>query len=149
MLALTKKKWDTVHGIFILFHEGEGRSWFRLRTNHIDADSGAGTAVDSLHLLSQSHRWEVSDMERVLVLQLFLLKKKLKKVPYLQQSPLCVSGGEIKTLSTADQESLQASWWDRHSVLPLRGRDILSLIDNGLKYEAFRGGCFFDRDVRY
>uniref|UniRef100_A0A3Q3IWB3 Nudix hydrolase domain-containing protein n=1 Tax=Monopterus albus TaxID=43700 RepID=A0A3Q3IWB3_MONAL len=45
-----------------------------------------------------------------------------------------VTGGTIKDLSAADQESLQASWWDRQSVLPLRGRDILRLIDCGLKY---------------
>uniref|UniRef100_A0A3Q3X8N6 Nudix hydrolase domain-containing protein n=1 Tax=Mola mola TaxID=94237 RepID=A0A3Q3X8N6_MOLML len=45
-----------------------------------------------------------------------------------------VTGGTIKTLSAADQESLQASWWDRQFVLPLRGRDILRLIDCGLKY---------------
>ncbi|XP_056231312.1 8-oxo-dGDP phosphatase NUDT18 [Seriola aureovittata] len=45
-----------------------------------------------------------------------------------------VTGGSIKTVAAADQESLQASWWDRHSVLPLRGRDILRLIDCGLRY---------------
>ncbi|XP_034452535.1 8-oxo-dGDP phosphatase NUDT18 [Hippoglossus hippoglossus] len=45
-----------------------------------------------------------------------------------------VTGGNIKSLSAADQESLQASWWDRQSILPLRGRDILRLIDCGLKY---------------
>ncbi|XP_074495721.1 8-oxo-dGDP phosphatase NUDT18 [Sebastes fasciatus] len=45
-----------------------------------------------------------------------------------------VTGGSLKSLSAADQESLQASWWDRQSVLPLRGRDILRLIDCGLKY---------------
>ncbi|XP_068166237.1 8-oxo-dGDP phosphatase NUDT18 [Antennarius striatus] len=45
-----------------------------------------------------------------------------------------VTGGSIKTPSAADQESLQASWWDRQSSLPLRGRDILRLIDCGLKY---------------
>ncbi|XP_054467547.1 8-oxo-dGDP phosphatase NUDT18 [Anoplopoma fimbria] len=45
-----------------------------------------------------------------------------------------VTGGSLKSLSAADQESLQASWWDRRSVLPLRGRDILPLIDCGLKY---------------
>ncbi|TNN52226.1 8-oxo-dGDP phosphatase NUDT18 [Liparis tanakae] len=45
-----------------------------------------------------------------------------------------VRGGSLKTPSAADQESLQASWWDRQSVLPLRGRDILRLIDSGLKY---------------
>uniref|UniRef100_A0A8C9X0H5 Nudix (nucleoside diphosphate linked moiety X)-type motif 18 n=1 Tax=Sander lucioperca TaxID=283035 RepID=A0A8C9X0H5_SANLU len=45
-----------------------------------------------------------------------------------------VTGGSLKSLSAADQESLQASWWDRQSALPLRGRDILRLIDCGLKY---------------
>ncbi|XP_029365538.1 8-oxo-dGDP phosphatase NUDT18 isoform X2 [Echeneis naucrates] len=45
-----------------------------------------------------------------------------------------VTGGSLKTLAAADQESLQASWWDRHSALPLRGRDILPLIDCGLRY---------------
>ncbi|KAM3611436.1 uncharacterized protein V6R79_018488 [Siganus canaliculatus] len=45
-----------------------------------------------------------------------------------------VTGGSIKTLAAADQESLQASWWDRRSALPLRGRDILRLIDCGLRY---------------
>ncbi|KAF3695281.1 8-oxo-dGDP phosphatase NUDT18 [Channa argus] len=45
-----------------------------------------------------------------------------------------VTGGSIKDLSAADQESLQASWWDRQSSLPLRGWDILRLIDCGLKY---------------
>ncbi|KAM4578068.1 8-oxo-dGDP phosphatase NUDT18 [Fundulus diaphanus] len=45
-----------------------------------------------------------------------------------------VTGGSIKTLTAADQESLQASWWDRQSSLPLRGRDILRLIEYGLRY---------------
>ncbi|XP_047448135.1 8-oxo-dGDP phosphatase NUDT18 isoform X2 [Mugil cephalus] len=45
-----------------------------------------------------------------------------------------ITGGAIKTLSAADEESLQASWWDRQSVLPLRGRDILHLIHSGLTY---------------
>uniref|UniRef100_A0A8D3B7S7 Nudix hydrolase domain-containing protein n=1 Tax=Scophthalmus maximus TaxID=52904 RepID=A0A8D3B7S7_SCOMX len=45
-----------------------------------------------------------------------------------------VTGGTMKSLLAADHESLQASWWDRRSVLPLRGRDILRLIDCGLKY---------------
>ncbi|XP_028271165.1 8-oxo-dGDP phosphatase NUDT18 isoform X2 [Parambassis ranga] len=45
-----------------------------------------------------------------------------------------VTGGTLKSLAAADQESLQASWWDRRSALPLRGRDILRLIDCGLKY---------------
>ncbi|XP_071376086.1 8-oxo-dGDP phosphatase NUDT18-like isoform X2 [Centroberyx affinis] len=43
-------------------------------------------------------------------------------------------GGSIKCVCDADQESLQACWWDRASPLPLRGRDILRLIDSGLKY---------------
>ncbi|KAM7415512.1 hypothetical protein PAMA_017832 [Pampus argenteus] len=45
-----------------------------------------------------------------------------------------ITGGTMKSLSAADQESLQAAWWDRQAVLPLRGRDILRLIDCGLKY---------------
>ncbi|KAM8865207.1 8-oxo-dGDP phosphatase NUDT18 [Synchiropus picturatus] len=45
-----------------------------------------------------------------------------------------VTGGSIKPLSAADQESLQATWWDQRTALPLRGRDILQLIDCGLKY---------------
>ncbi|XP_053726838.1 8-oxo-dGDP phosphatase NUDT18 isoform X3 [Synchiropus splendidus] len=45
-----------------------------------------------------------------------------------------VTGGSIKPLSAADQESLQATWWDQQTALPLRGRDILQLIDCGLKY---------------
>ncbi|XP_029986192.1 8-oxo-dGDP phosphatase NUDT18 [Sphaeramia orbicularis] len=45
-----------------------------------------------------------------------------------------VTGGSLKALAAADQESLQASWWDRQSTLPLRGRDILRLIDCGLRY---------------
>ncbi|XP_041638446.1 8-oxo-dGDP phosphatase NUDT18 [Cheilinus undulatus] len=45
-----------------------------------------------------------------------------------------VTGGTLKSLSAADQESLQASWWDRQSALTLRGRDILRLIECGLKY---------------
>uniref|UniRef100_A0A3Q4H382 Nudix (nucleoside diphosphate linked moiety X)-type motif 18 n=1 Tax=Neolamprologus brichardi TaxID=32507 RepID=A0A3Q4H382_NEOBR len=40
----------------------------------------------------------------------------------------------LLSLSAADQESLQASWWDRQSELQLRGRDILRLIESGLKY---------------
>ncbi|XP_074526901.1 8-oxo-dGDP phosphatase NUDT18 [Halichoeres trimaculatus] len=45
-----------------------------------------------------------------------------------------VTGGSLKTLAAADQESLQACWWDRQSALTLRGRDILRLIDCGIKY---------------
>ncbi|CAN9512810.1 unnamed protein product [Ophioblennius macclurei] len=47
-----------------------------------------------------------------------------------------VTGGTLKTPSAADQESLQASWWDRRSALNLRGRDILRLIECGLKYHG-------------
>lgn len=43
-------------------------------------------------------------------------------------------GGSLKTPDEADKESLQATWWDRVSPLQLRGRDILELIDSGLKY---------------
>ncbi|XP_065103593.1 8-oxo-dGDP phosphatase NUDT18 isoform X1 [Paramisgurnus dabryanus] len=45
-----------------------------------------------------------------------------------------VTGGSLKTKAEADEESLQAQWWDRESHLPLRKRDILSLIDAGIKY---------------
>ncbi|XP_029961219.1 8-oxo-dGDP phosphatase NUDT18 [Salarias fasciatus] len=47
-----------------------------------------------------------------------------------------VTGGALKTPAAADQESLQACWWDRRSALPLRGRDILRLIDCGLRYQG-------------
>ncbi|XP_051525847.1 8-oxo-dGDP phosphatase NUDT18 isoform X3 [Myxocyprinus asiaticus] len=40
--------------------------------------------------------------------------------------------GALKT--EADAESLQAQWWDRKSPLSLRGRDILPLIEAGIKY---------------
>uniref|UniRef100_I3IVV1 Nudix hydrolase domain-containing protein n=1 Tax=Oreochromis niloticus TaxID=8128 RepID=I3IVV1_ORENI len=50
-----------------------------------------------------------------------------------------VTGGSLKSLSAADQESLQASWWDRQSELQLRGRDILRLIESGLKYRLSPG----------
>ncbi|XP_077418533.1 8-oxo-dGDP phosphatase NUDT18 [Vanacampus margaritifer] len=45
-----------------------------------------------------------------------------------------ITGGSIKTSLSADQDSLQAAWWDRRAPLPLRGRDILRLIDFGSKY---------------
>ncbi|KAM4616229.1 8-oxo-dGDP phosphatase NUDT18 isoform 2-T4 [Polymixia lowei] len=50
-----------------------------------------------------------------------------------------VTGGSLKTLMEADQESLQACWWDRKSPLPLRGRDILRLIEAGLQYRQAPG----------
>ncbi|XP_063051417.1 8-oxo-dGDP phosphatase NUDT18 [Engraulis encrasicolus] len=45
-----------------------------------------------------------------------------------------ITGGTLKTEGQADAESLQACWWDRESDLPLRGRDILPLIEMGLRY---------------
>ncbi|KAM4576377.1 8-oxo-dGDP phosphatase NUDT18 isoform 1-T2 [Odontesthes bonariensis] len=45
-----------------------------------------------------------------------------------------VTGGSLKGPAAADQESLQGAWWDREAALTLRGRDILRLIDCGLKY---------------
>ncbi|KAK7146416.1 hypothetical protein R3I93_013995 [Phoxinus phoxinus] len=50
------------------------------------------------------------------------------------------TGGSLKTTAEADAESLQAQWWDRESPLPLRARDILPLIDAGIKYR--RNPCF-------
>uniref|UniRef100_A0A8C6TL10 Nudix hydrolase domain-containing protein n=1 Tax=Neogobius melanostomus TaxID=47308 RepID=A0A8C6TL10_9GOBI len=47
-----------------------------------------------------------------------------------------VTGGTLKALSEADQESLQACWWDRRNPLNLRGRDILRVIDFGHKYHG-------------
>ncbi|XP_066570605.1 8-oxo-dGDP phosphatase NUDT18 isoform X2 [Amia ocellicauda] len=51
-----------------------------------------------------------------------------------------VSGGSMKTTAEADEESLQAMWWDRVSSLPLRARDILPLIEAGLRYKEMT--CF-------
>ncbi|XP_028314366.1 8-oxo-dGDP phosphatase NUDT18 isoform X2 [Gouania willdenowi] len=45
-----------------------------------------------------------------------------------------ITGGNLKSPSEADHDSLQAAWWDRSSALTLRGRDILRLIECGLKY---------------
>ncbi|XP_061836956.2 8-oxo-dGDP phosphatase NUDT18 [Nerophis lumbriciformis] len=45
-----------------------------------------------------------------------------------------VTGGAVKSPSSADKESLQAAWWDRSTALKLRGRDILRPIECGLKY---------------
>ncbi|TTM20210.1 8-oxo-dGDP phosphatase NUDT18 [Bagarius yarrelli] len=45
-----------------------------------------------------------------------------------------VTGGSLKTPSKADSESLQAQWWDREPPLPLRSRDILCLIEAGVRY---------------
>ncbi|XP_068130797.1 8-oxo-dGDP phosphatase NUDT18 isoform X2 [Hyperolius riggenbachi] len=44
------------------------------------------------------------------------------------------TGGTLKSPSAADKESLQASWWDRVSPLPLRCRDILPLIKLASEY---------------
>ncbi|TRY96834.1 hypothetical protein DNTS_015408 [Danionella cerebrum] len=48
------------------------------------------------------------------------------------------AGGRLKTLAEADEESLQAQWWDRESPLPLRSRDILVLIEAGIQYRQKR-----------
>ncbi|XP_077118258.1 8-oxo-dGDP phosphatase NUDT18 [Ranitomeya variabilis] len=44
------------------------------------------------------------------------------------------TGGVLKSSASADKESLQASWWDTMSPLPLRCRDILPLIQRALDY---------------
>ncbi|XP_073510150.1 8-oxo-dGDP phosphatase NUDT18 [Phyllobates terribilis] len=44
------------------------------------------------------------------------------------------TGGVLKSSTSADKESLQASWWDTVSPLPLRCRDILPLIQRALAY---------------
>ncbi|XP_075714972.1 8-oxo-dGDP phosphatase NUDT18 [Rhinoderma darwinii] len=44
------------------------------------------------------------------------------------------TGGALKSTASADKESLQASWWDTVSPLPLRCRDILPLIKLALEY---------------
>ncbi|KAL8174131.1 UNVERIFIED_CONTAM: hypothetical protein K2H54_038992 [Gekko kuhli] len=47
------------------------------------------------------------------------------------------TGGTLKTLQDADEESLQARWWDRKSpTLPLRARDIVPFMDLALQYQA-------------
>lgn len=42
----------------------------------------------------------------------------------------------MKSLQDADEESLQAQWWDRKTPLPLRARDIVPLMDFALQYQA-------------
>ncbi|XP_059820978.1 8-oxo-dGDP phosphatase NUDT18 [Hypanus sabinus] len=46
-----------------------------------------------------------------------------------------ITGGNLKTTSESDAESLQARWWDRVSPLPLRARDILNLISFAVKHK--------------
>ncbi|XP_078095483.1 8-oxo-dGDP phosphatase NUDT18 [Mustelus asterias] len=46
-----------------------------------------------------------------------------------------VTGGNLKSPSESDSESLQAKWWDRVSPLPLRARDILNLISFAVKHK--------------
>ncbi|XP_041065093.1 8-oxo-dGDP phosphatase NUDT18 [Carcharodon carcharias] len=46
-----------------------------------------------------------------------------------------VTGGNLKSTSESDAESLQAKWWDRVSPLPLRARDILNLISFAVKHK--------------
>nr|XP_032818538.1 8-oxo-dGDP phosphatase NUDT18 [Petromyzon marinus] len=45
-----------------------------------------------------------------------------------------VTGGKLKTEAEADEESLQACWWDRVCPLPLRGRDMLGLVGAAVAY---------------
>ncbi|XP_078312601.1 8-oxo-dGDP phosphatase NUDT18-like isoform X2 [Crassostrea virginica] len=49
-----------------------------------------------------------------------------------------VTGGKLKTLEQKDKESLQAEWIDpvhiQNKLLPIRAKDILSLIQIGYKY---------------
>ncbi|KAM4675580.1 8-oxo-dGDP phosphatase NUDT18 [Discoglossus pictus] len=46
------------------------------------------------------------------------------------------TGGFLKTSDAADSESLQASWWDTVSPLPLRCKDILPIIQLALQYRS-------------
>ncbi|KAJ7305327.1 hypothetical protein JRQ81_011247 [Phrynocephalus forsythii] len=47
------------------------------------------------------------------------------------------TGGRLKTLQEADEESLQARWWNRETpALPLRARDILPLMELAVQYRA-------------
>ncbi|XP_048368007.1 8-oxo-dGDP phosphatase NUDT18 [Sphaerodactylus townsendi] len=47
------------------------------------------------------------------------------------------TGGTLKSLQEADEESLQAQWWDQKSpALQLRSRDIVPLMDLALQYQA-------------
>ncbi|XP_053573931.1 8-oxo-dGDP phosphatase NUDT18 [Bombina bombina] len=47
------------------------------------------------------------------------------------------TGGSLKSPASADSESLQASWWDKVSPLPLRCKDILPIIQLALGYQRF------------
>lgn len=50
---------------------------------------------------------------------------------------LLLPGGTLKTLEAADEESLQARWWNRRAPdLPLRAADILPLMELALQYRA-------------
>ncbi|XP_053320155.1 8-oxo-dGDP phosphatase NUDT18 [Spea bombifrons] len=44
------------------------------------------------------------------------------------------TGGSLKTSLSADAESLQAAWWDTVSVMPLRCKDIVPLIQLAKSY---------------
>ncbi|KAM8974536.1 8-oxo-dGDP phosphatase NUDT18 [Pelodytes ibericus] len=44
------------------------------------------------------------------------------------------TGGCLKTADSADSESLQATWWDMVSSLPLRSKDIIPLIQLAKQY---------------
>ncbi|KAI1308693.1 8-oxo-dGDP phosphatase NUDT18 [Halotydeus destructor] len=45
-----------------------------------------------------------------------------------------VTGGQLKTVSQADSESLQAKWFSDLNQLDLRSKDILPLVDKALSY---------------
>lgn len=52
-------------------------------------------------------------------------------------TPCFSLAGTLKSLKDADEESLQAQWWDRKSPsLPLRARDIVPFMDLALQYQA-------------
>nr|XP_039263028.1 8-oxo-dGDP phosphatase NUDT18-like [Styela clava] len=44
-----------------------------------------------------------------------------------------VTGGKLKTTEEADEESLQAMWWDREEKIQIRCKDVLPLIELGVK----------------
>lgn len=44
-----------------------------------------------------------------------------------------VIGGKLKTPAEADEESLQAMWWDRKEDIPIRCKDVLPLIKLGVE----------------
>lgn len=49
-----------------------------------------------------------------------------------------VVGGKLKTTEEADEESLQAMWWNVEDELPIRCKDIMPLIHMGLEWKSNR-----------